>query len=243
MFKPLSNAMCNNAAFSPGTFRGMSDMHPTMKRLYKAAADLHRIMGQSDLARALNMSPQRVKNWESRGISQEGANSAQAALGVNSTWILTGRGSATVAAGPPSDGGWTDIRASTQGVALGAGIVPDEYAETHRLKFRRDSLQRKGLKAENLEVHYGAGDSMEPTIKNGDAVLIDRSDTRIRDERVYHIRYEGHYYVKRLQLHGDLIFIVSDNRDDPQWRKPVLVKPGDDFEVLGRVKWVGSWVE
>ena len=61
------------------------------------------------------------------------------------------------------------------------------------------------------------------------------------DDRIYFIRHDHHYFVKRLQKHGDLTLILSDNRDDPQWRKPLLVKDSDDFEVLGRVRWIGSW--
>lgn len=74
-----------------------------------------------------------------------------------------------------------------------------------------------------------------------DAILIDKSDVRLVDDRIYFIRHEGHFYAKRLQKHAGLTFIVSDNRDDPRWRKPVVVQQGDDFEVIGRVRWIGSW--
>ncbi|UHQ21920.1 hypothetical protein LVB77_14725 [Lysobacter sp. 5GHs7-4] len=134
-----------------------------------------------------------------------------------------------------------DVQASTQGVALGAGVAPDEYAEAHSLKFKRSSLRRKGLRPGALEIYYGSGDSMEPRIKDGDAILVDRGDTRLVDDRIYFIRFDGHFFVKRLQVHSEFTFIVSDNRDDPQWRKPILVKEGDDFEIIGRVRWIGSW--
>lgn len=68
------------------------DMHPTMARLYQAARS-RGITTQAGLAATLNTSSQRVKNWESRGISQQGANEAQAVMGVSSTWILDGTGS------------------------------------------------------------------------------------------------------------------------------------------------------
>lgn len=68
------------------------DMHPTMRRLYEAARE-RGITTQAGLAAKLNTSSQRVKNWEGRGISQQGANEAQAMLGVSSTWILDGCGS------------------------------------------------------------------------------------------------------------------------------------------------------
>lgn len=72
-----------------------------MTRLYAASASLTGAkIGQSALARLLNTSPQRVKNWEERGISQQGATQAQAELGVNATWLLTGSGQMLVNASP-----------------------------------------------------------------------------------------------------------------------------------------------
>lgn len=73
-----------------------------MTRLYAAFEEVARAanpkakVGQSALARKLRTSPQRVKNWESRGISQRGAQDAQLILGVNATWILYGTGPAFV---------------------------------------------------------------------------------------------------------------------------------------------------
>lgn len=137
---------------------------------------------------------------------------------------------------------WAEVKAAAQSAALGGGAVVDEYAETHKLKFKASSLRKKGLKPDLLQVYYGSGDSMEPRIHDGDAIMFDTADTRIVDDAIYVIRYDGHVFAKRLQKLGDdLVAIVSDNRADPQWRKPVVVRPSDDFEVLGRVRWIGSW--
>lgn len=164
-------------------------------------------------------------------------------LGISRDWLLWGRGPMDAENGVATgETDWAEVRASDQAVALGAGAVVEEYAETHKLKFRASSLRRKGLKPDALQVYYGEGDSMEPRIRKGDAIMFDTSDTRIIDDAIYVIRYDGHVFAKRLQRLGDdLVAIVSDNRDDPRWRKPLVVRPKDDFEVLGRVRWIGSW--
>lgn len=162
-------------------------------------------------------------------------------LGVRVEWLETGKGAKHAAAQSADDPDWRDIKATTQGVALGDGAAPEDYVEAHQLKFRANSLRGQGLKEKNLEVYYGRGDSMEPRIKDGDAILVNKAETRIVDDNIYFIRHEGHYFVKRLQKHDEMIFIVSDNKENPQWRKPLLVRPGDDFEVIGRVRWIGSW--
>jgi phage repressor protein C with HTH and peptisase S24 domain len=140
------------------------------------------------------------------------------------------------------DTDWTEVKAAAQAVSLGSGALVDEYQETQKLKFKASSLRKKGLRPDTLQVYYGDGDSMAPRIRNGDAIMFDTSDTRIVDDNIYVVRYDGHIYAKRLQrLGAGLIAIVSDNRDDPRWRKPVVVTDTDDFEVLGRVRWIGSW--
>lgn len=140
-----------------------------------------------------------------------------------------------------SDEGWTDVLGVRQGFAMGAGVVPDEYAETHKLKFRADSLRRKGLRADRLMVYYGDGDSMEPTINDGDAIMADLSDTKPRDEKLYVINYGGELFAKRLVQIGDVWCISSDNTSDPKWRKPIPIDSVKGFEVLGRIRWIAGW--
>lgn len=163
------------------------------------------------------------------------------ALGVTVKWLETGKGPKhPVTAGELLDG-WSPIEASTQGVSAGGGRVPDNYAETHRLLFRRESLERKGLRTPHLRVEYVRGDSMLPRLRDGDAVLVDTSDRAIKDGRIYLIQYEGEHYLKVLHQAGKAVVIESTNKQDPQWRRPVVVNDGDDFEVLGRMRWLGSW--
>ncbi len=138
-------------------------------------------------------------------------------------------------------GDWSDIVGVRQAAALGDGAVPDEYAETHKLKFRAESLRRKGLKANKLAVLYGRGESMTPTIKNGDAILFDTSDVQPHDGKIYVIQYDGELLAKRLIELGGKWFIDSDNKADPKWRKPKPVDETKDFKIYGRVRWIGSW--
>lgn len=67
-------------------------MHASAERLYKAARDLGNTFGQSAVAKKLNESPQTVKNWETRGISAEGAITAEELFGCRAAWIRSGDG-------------------------------------------------------------------------------------------------------------------------------------------------------
>lgn len=75
------------------TWHTMAFMHPSMKRLYQAALVVSGDTIPADVARRMNTTQQRISNWETRGISQEGAIEAERAYGVSPRWILDGTGS------------------------------------------------------------------------------------------------------------------------------------------------------
>lgn len=47
---------------------------------------------KAELARRLNISGQRIQNWQARGVSDEGMLDAQEILGINAIWIRSGTG-------------------------------------------------------------------------------------------------------------------------------------------------------
>ncbi|WP_082887485.1 helix-turn-helix domain-containing protein [Bordetella ansorpii] len=95
----------------------MKPMHVQMARLYEAARAAKRLSGTADqreLAELLNVAPQNVNNWESRGPSKEAMLQAQFSYDVNATWVATGKGPMFVGGAAPSDSLWpfhrVDIR-------------------------------------------------------------------------------------------------------------------------------------
>lgn len=99
MFNYIVNAVCSCDQIKPETIARMKKMHDHMVRLYDAAREMGRIRGDSDqatMARLLNVAQQNVNNWESRGLSKEGAIEAQRKLGVSAIWLLYGEGPPTV---------------------------------------------------------------------------------------------------------------------------------------------------
>lgn len=172
------------------------------------------------------------------------------ALGVTVRWLQTGKGPRDAADAVPAESDWADIQGYAQALGLGGGPEAQEYAETHKLKFRADSLARKRLRPNALAVMYGKGDSMEPRIHAGDAVLFDTTDTRPRDGHLYVVMVDGggaakEYQVKRCEIIEDLVFFKSDNpRGDHNWKKPKRMdSPRHPIEIIGRVRWIGSWEE
>ena len=89
-----------------------------------------------------------------------------------------------------------------------------------------------------LSVVRVEGDSMAPTLGDGDDILVDLGDSveRLRDG-IYVLRVEDAVVVKRLALHptGRRVTIQSDNPAYPDWPDCGI----GDINCIGRVIWAG----
>ncbi|MEO0158709.1 MAG: S24 family peptidase, partial [candidate division WOR-3 bacterium] len=75
------------------------------------------------------------------------------------------------------------------------------------------------------------GDSMSPTLVDGDRVLVAR-DIRPRDGLIVVVKMnQGEYTVKRMRRQGDLLILMPDN---PNFQ-PIVLAPDDEGEIVGVV--------
>lgn len=128
-----------------------------------------------------------------------------------------------------------DIRAS----AGDDSLLPAEEIVDYVL-FKTDFIRRElHLDPNNLTVIQAKGDSMTPTIWNGDLLLVDLSQARDTDNAIYVLNVEGRILVKRLQFLMDgSIEVISDN---PKYKTEVVKATGiEPFRIVGRVVWSGS---
>jgi len=89
----------------------------------------------------------------------------------------------------------------------------------------------------NLSIIKVSGDSMAPTLADGDDVLVDHSDSiKVRDG-IYVLRRDDTLIVKRVALSPSsaTLTISSDNPSYPTWSDC----PIDDVSFIGRVVWSG----
>lgn len=166
------------------------------------------------------------------------------ALRTNTKYLETGKGDPDVLeSAEPEPGVWDDILAYGQAVGLGKGAEAQEYAESHKLKFRADSLSKKRLRPAALAVMYGDGDSMLPRIHKGDAILFDTTDLTPRDGGIYVVQWKGEVYAKRAEIIDETVYFRADNpHGDHNWIKPKRMDAKrDPIQILGRVRWIGSW--
>lgn len=111
-------------------------------------------------------------------------------------------------------------------------------AELGALQFRRDFLRAVGVSAVNAALVHVAGTSMEPTIRDGAVLLLNRADRTPRAGCVYAFAWEGEMWVRRFQRVGDAWHAVADNADKGEYPDIVVVGKAEGA-VQGRAVWVG----
>lgn len=127
-------------------------------------------------------------------------------------------------------------------LAAGDGIENHDETQTGVMQFRRSFLRAVGADSGKARVVYAKGDSMEPVIKDGAALLVvPNEDLTIRDVAsggVYAINYDGKMIVKTVakdKLTGRWV-ARSFNPAYPD----IPLENGHPARVLGQVVWAGA---
>lgn len=93
------------------------------------------------------------------------------------------------------------------------------------------------LKTKRFKGHLAAskirGDSMEPTIFNGDTVICD--DLGYQEDGIYAIIFEGKGFVKRLQRVSGGLKIISDNQ---AYESMFAKNDTEELKIIGKVHYV-----
>ena len=128
-----------------------------------------------------------------------------------------------------------DIRA-----AAGHGAVVGREEADDSLMFREDWIRQDlRMNPKDLVLIRVVGESMLPTLSDGDVILVNQGLTRPDHEGIYIMRMGDMLLVKRLQaLPGRQIRVVSDNPAFEPWTLD-LEKIADDVAIIGRVVWAG----
>jgi AcrR family transcriptional regulator len=118
-----------------------------------------------------------------------------------------------------------DVRA-----AMGGGQIPHDYPEMFQdVRVSPQHLREMGVEFKehfHLKMVTGWGQSMAPTIKHRDPLLVDVSVRDFAGDGIYMFSWEGHLYIKRLQWMGDeQITMLSDNPRHP----PQTIRAEDTF--------------
>ena len=123
------------------------------------------------------------------------------------------------------------------GASAGPGAMNDGEALSGKIGFDEKWLRKLGVDPKQLSLIRVEGDSMLPTLANGDDIMVDRAaaNAQLRDG-IHVIRMDDVLMVKRLARGPKGRFsVLSDNPAYPDW--PDV--DGASVTVIGRVIWTG----
>lgn len=234
----------------------MADMSLLSERI-RYLLDQHPDVNRSKLAKIAGVQPSAVTAWvngNAQRLTSKSLMRLSEYFKVSPQWLESGIGTPDMPILPlesiqvldddeklKDDDPWVEIEEFNQ-IEFGCGPGPSDpsWEQEHdkvRRMYRTSWLRKRGFRPEMLKTTHVCGDSMEPTLSNGDAVTINLDDRyRIQDNAIYAFVLNGEMLIKRLsrsRLTGD-ITIKSDNKD----YGTETYKADDEtntFKLIGRV--------
>ena len=132
-------------------------------------------------------------------------------------------------------GDWVEVPRLPLEASAGPGAVGAAEMPFDAFRFSRRWLREQGLEPARLSSIRVLGDSMDPLLRDGDEILVDRIPRPFR-EGVHVVRLGEALHVKLLQaVPPDRLRLISTN----DAYEPVEVAMAD-VDVVGRVVWKGG---
>ena len=214
------------------------------------------------LARAMGVSPSAFRKWLKGEAepSRERLVALARAAGVGVAWLAEGEGPEPVFEPVSASGSrrrqpgaraiakeqvdWREfVLLPRRPEAAAAGsATPAAPAGSEFMALRHDWVRAVcGVEPGKLLLETAIGESMTPTIRDGNTLLIDSSDQTFRNFGIYVLAINGQRLVKRVQRkHDGTLVLISDN--SAYQPDTVDKEAADDVKVVGRVVWAGGTV-
>ncbi|MGF1884085.1 S24 family peptidase [Vibrio splendidus] len=194
-------------------------------------------LNQRDFAKKLKLTAPSISQWE-RGISAPKGNnliSIAKLFQCSPEWLLTGKEDEAHSQPPcifvPL---LPNVFASGGNGSLNSDFITDETT----IQIPQYAIENR--KIQNIECIKITGDSMEPTLFDGGIAALDKSETIIRDGKIYIFRHGGAIRVKKLVNTLDGILIKSINPEYTDEHIPYNNNFDIDFKIIGRVIWAST---
>jgi len=188
----------------------------------------------ASLSRLIGRNPSYIQQFLKRGSPRRLAEADRQRLaryfGVPEAWL------GAEARPAARDSALVTVPVLDTAASAGPGAVGEDRLSSAGMGFSEQWLRRLRPRGggEGLSVIAVHGDSMLPTLADGDEILVDRQDAggALR-EGVYVLRVGGALLVKRLAREGDGLAVRSDNPAAGS------VDLAGGVEIIGRVLWAG----
>lgn len=227
-------------------------MSSTADRINKKMQELD--LSQADVIRATGAGRATVSGWfnGANAPSAKYLDSLAKVLKTSTSWILTGATEPnhtihtieTWDSNTPLDEDEVEIPFFKDfSFACGSGNIGEALeSETRKLRMSKTTLRNKAIEKQNAVATTASGDSMSPTIKDGDTIHIDLGRKNIKDGKIFAICHGGLFLAKRLyNLPLGGIRVVSDNSIEfPEITLTAEEIVEQQFEIIGWIWQISS---
>jgi SOS-response transcriptional repressor LexA len=217
----------------------MEKIIPAESEARSRLQDAARERGSSlaELSRLLGRNPAYLQQYVARGsprhLDEPDLRKIAEFLGVAAREIAT---RSMVQPLTESDPDWREIPRLPLDASAGPGATEAQEIPYDSYRFSRRWLREMGLEGADLSAIRVEGDSMEPLLRSGDEIFVDR--TKRSGEGVFVVRIGDALHVKQVRASaaGTIALISANEAYAP------LELPREEVEVIGRVVWKGGRV-
>ena len=196
-------------------------------------------MTQEQFALAIGVHRNTVARWESeKGVPDYNAlREIVVHFKISPEWLFAETGDTSPASTPDGVDVFFVPKVEARLSAGTGSLIVDGNIEGY-FAFRSDWLLHKGAPAQMVLMSV-SGDSMSPTISNGDMVLVNQGQKDVIAGAIYAVGVDDSILVKRLDKQPGKLVLVSDNREA---YPPLELDMTDEavcesVRIIGRVLW------
>lgn len=180
---------------------------------------------EADLSRELNLTQASITGWKVKGSIPRADIACKTAKLLNTSVEYLIDGKQRIITGGKNN---YIVPILNQELSAGKGELLPDSDFIKGLVSLPSFLREYGENLAGLFVH---GDSMQPTLNNGDLVVC-TSLGWDNEEGLYAIRLNGNGYIKRIQVGAGKIYISSDN---PKYKTIEESIDSECLEIIGKV--------
>ncbi|OOR96760.1 transcriptional regulator [Canicola haemoglobinophilus] len=212
---------------------------------------INKLNGPSEFARQTGVTLSTIARWRKGEAEPSRPNLVRIAeaTGVSIQWLATGeeepkktiersveRVKALTEEAVTMIASYSSINVSAGFGSFNEGVTKPDGQEPYF-----DSLlQSLRVNPENCAVFWANGDSMYPTIDDGDQLLVDLSKNEMKgSDKIYLVQNGESVWVKRVKMKWDGIDLISDNKEE----YPPIAISGEDaqnLQIIGQVVHIGK---
>ena len=194
------------------------------------------IRSQNELASNIGVNPSAITQARKKDtIPDKWILKLYRKYGLNPDWVERGISPTFINSSNAAEAEFRQVPRVKARLCAGGGSFEVGSEIEGYYSFRKDWLSRKGA-AEKMVLLDIFGNSMEPEFREGDTVLIDKSQKDVLAGAVYAVGIGDTIMVKRVEKHPKGLVLLSDNTK----YKPIYMENEDinRVRIIGKVLWV-----